>query len=152
MNEIAMPFYMEPQWFLPLFVIMWFSICALLSRISGWSSLAKHHYATQPESGERFRFVSGSIGVKFLPVSYSSCLFFVVNNKGIHLSLLFLFRFQSPPLFIPWSQVESVEEKRFLFFRYTVIRVRNQWPILSVRGRVGESIMQAYAIAFPKKD
>lgn len=51
-NEMAMPFYMEPQWFLPLFAIMWFSICALLSRISGWSSLAKRHHATQPESGE----------------------------------------------------------------------------------------------------
>lgn len=150
MNATDLPFYLEPQWLIPLFVVMWFFIGAVLSRISGWASLATHFRATQAESGERFRFASGSMGVRFFPVSYGGCLFLSVNNDGLHLSIMFPFRFQCPPLFIPWSQLESVEEKRFLFFRYTVIHLRNQWPIISVRGRAGEFIKKAYTSASSK--
>jgi hypothetical protein len=147
MNEPPMPAYMEPQWFFPLFAVMWFGISALLSRIGGWSSLAAHFRAAQPATGEHFRFVSGSMGEKFFPVSYGGCLFVAINDNGLHLSILFLFRFQSPPLFIPWSQVESVEQKRLLFLSYTVIRVRDQWPTISIRGRAGHCIKDAYAAA-----
>jgi hypothetical protein len=147
MSEANIRAFIEPQWFFPLFVVMWFSITALLSRTGGWSSLAKQFRAKQAESGESFNFVSGSMGAKVFPVSYGGCLFITVNNKGFRLSLLFPFRFQSPPLFIPWSQVESIEEKRLFLTRRTVIRVRNQWPIISVRGRAGQSIEEAYARA-----
>ena len=142
-----MPTYMEPQWFLLLFVVMWFGVTALLSRLGGWSSLAEQLRATQPESGDSFRFASGSVGAKVFPVNYGSCLFITVNDSGFHISVLFLFRFQSPPLFIPWSQVESVEEKKLLFMHRVVIRVRNQWPVISVWGRAGQSIRDAYARA-----
>lgn len=150
MSEAAIPAYMEPQWFFPLFAVMWLGISALLSHVGGWSSLAADFRAEQPAIGESFRFVSGSVGAKFLPVSYGRCLFVVVNNEGFHLSILFPFRFQTPPLFIPWIQVETVEEKRFLFVRYTAIRVRNQWPNISIRGRAGQCIREAYAVTHSK--
>lgn len=129
---------------------MWFGITALLSLTGGWPSLATHFRATQPANGDLFRFVSGSMGAKRFPVSYGGCLFVAVNSIGFHLSIFFPFRFQTPPLFIPWSQVESVEQKRFLFIRRTVIRVRGQWPIISIRGRAGQSIEEAYAVASSK--
>ena len=147
MNELPIPTHMEPQWFFLLFAVMWFTISALLSHIGGWSSLAAHFRAAQPPTGEHFHFVSGSMGAKFFPVSYGGCLFVATNEDGFHLSILLPFRFWSPPIFIPWSQVESVEEKRRLFVRYTVVRVRDQWPSISIRGRAGQSIKAWYAVA-----
>jgi hypothetical protein len=138
---------MEPQWFFPLFGVMWLTISALLSHTGGWASLAKQFRVNEPGTGERFRFVSGSMGRGVFPVSYGGCLFVVVNDVGFRLSILFLFRFQTPPLFIPWSMIESVEEKQRLFVDYTRIRVRDQWPTISIRGRAGQSISFAYAAA-----
>ncbi len=139
------------QWFFPLFVIMWFSIAALLSRTGGWSTLAKNFRAKQSEIGESFGFVSGSMGANKFPVSYGNCMFVTVNDRGFRLSLLFLLRFQSPPLFIPWSQIDSIEAKTLLLTRRTVIRVRNQWPVIWVRGRAAKSIETAYARTLRRK-
>ena len=147
MSNVPVPAYMEPHLFFPLFAVMWIGISGLLAYAGGWASLAVNFRATQPASGERFRFVSGSMGAKLFPVNYGGCLFVAVSNRGIHISILFLFRFQSPPLFIPWSHIESVTEGRFFFSRYTVIRVRSQWPTISVRGRAGQFIREAHARA-----
>lgn len=147
MSNVAVPAYMQPQWFFPLFAIVWFGIGGLIAYTSGWARLAATFRASQPVAGERFRFVSGSMGAAFFPVNYGGCLFFAVGDMGIRLSVLFLFRLLSPPLFIPWSQVESVTAKRSLFGRYAVIRVRNHWPTISVRGRAGRFIEETYARA-----
>jgi hypothetical protein len=137
----------ESQWFFPAFVAAWFGITGLLAQLGGWASLARRFRASMPAGGERFRFASGSMGGRFLPVNYGGCLFVVVGEAGIHLSLLFPFRFRSPALFIPWAEVESVQEKRLIFGTYTAIRVRGQWPTISVRGRAGQFIRLAYAHA-----
>ena len=150
MSQANVPEFMQPQWFFPLFIGMWLGISALLSRMSGWASLAEQFRSAEPKSGETLRFVSGSMGAKVLPVNYGGCLFVTVNDSGFHLSILFLFRFQSPPLFIPWAQVESAEEKRLLLARHVVVRLRNRWPIISVRGRAGQFIQEAYARAASK--
>jgi hypothetical protein len=114
-SEFPSPDLSEPQWFLPLFALMWFGIGGLLSVLSGWWSLASRFPAADSIKGENYRFVSGSMGLGFFPVNYGSCLFVTINEKGFRVAILFLFRFLSPPLFIPWAQVESVAEKRFLF-------------------------------------
>lgn len=134
----------QTQWFLPLFAAMWFGIGGLLAHLGGWARLATCFRAVAPASGERFRFVSGSMGLRFIPVSYGSCLFVSVNESGLHLSLFPLFRFQSPPLFIPWSRVQSVEEKTFLFTPYVVVRVRDHWPTIAVWGNAGRCIAKAF--------
>ncbi len=136
---------MEPQWFLPFFVFLWVCIAVLLATLGGWAGLAQWYRAVQPLEGQRFRFVSGSMGASAFPVSYGGCLFVTVGEAGFGLSVLFLFRLFSPPLFIPWSAVESVQEKRFLFSRYTAIRLRGRWPTISFRGAAGEEISRVYA-------
>lgn len=136
---------LEPQWFIPLFALMWFGIGGLLSLLSGWWSLASRFRATDTIQGENFRFVSGSMGLRFFPVNYSSCLFVTINDEGFRVAILFVFRFLSPPLFIPWEGVESMVENRFLFMRYAAIRIRENWPMLSFYGRAGKRILEAYA-------
>lgn len=137
---------LEPQWFLPLFVLLWVGICGLLSLFSGWSGLNSYFRAQQPVLGERFRFVSASMGNRFFPVHYRNCLFITVNDSGFRLSIFFPFRFLTPPLFIPWEAVESIEPRRFLFFlRYSVIRLRDRWPAISVHGGAGQRIAEVYS-------
>jgi hypothetical protein len=128
----------------PLFVGMWVGICVLLGLFGGWASLANQFRAGEPVQGERFRLASGSSGVRFFPVGYGNCLFVTLNETGFGLSILFLFRIFHPPLFIPWREVESAERRRFLFRRYTVIRIRGHWPIISIGGNAGEQLHQAF--------
>lgn len=103
--------------------------------------MAKKFRTERSPDGERFRFVSGSMGTRFVPVNYGNCLFVTLNEAGIGLSILFPFRFQSPPLFLPWADVEAVSERRFLFvLRYVVIVMKGHWPRISLYGRVSEAI------------
>jgi hypothetical protein len=150
-REALLPVHFAGVWFLPLFVLMWLVITGGLARLGGWSSLATQFRASRPASGEWFRFVSGSMGKSAFPVSYGGCLFVCVSEAGIALSILFLFRLLSPPLFIPWSQVASVEKKRLLFVRYVVIRLRNQWPVISIRGPAGQRIEEVFARVLPRR-
>ena len=145
MNEASAPLFMQPQWLPFAFVVMWAVITGLLAHLSGWAGLSSYFRATAPPSGERFRFVSGSMSLKSFPVSYGGCLFFDVNTDGFGLSILFPFRFQSPPLFVPWAQVASVTEKKFLFMAFTELRLRDHWPTISIRGKAGKAIREAYA-------
>jgi len=144
-SQYPPPELLELQWFIPFFAVMWLAIGGALALLSGWWSLASHFRAGGAVAGKRFRFVSGSMGIRFLPVNYGNCLFVTVNDKGFRLAVLFLFRFLSPPLFIPWERVESVVEKRFLFMRYAAIRIRENWPNLSLYGKAGKGILEAYA-------
>lgn len=142
---------LEPQWFIPFFAVMWFVACGSLALVSGWWSLASRFATAGSAQGQRFRFVSGSMGLRLLPVNYSNCLFVTVNDEGFRLAVLFVFRFLSPPLFIPWARVESVAEKRFLFMRYASVRIRASWPRLSFYGKAGKGILEVYARASNKR-
>lgn len=138
------PEFLQPQWFFPLFVGMWLGITGLLAYMGGWAILASSFRAERETDGERFRFRSGSVGWQFFPVRYGNCLFVTVNPEGLRLSILFPFRFLSPPLFIPWSKAESVEEKKIFFFRYYVLSIRDHWPRITLRGSTGRHAKDAF--------
>ena len=135
----------QPQWFFPFFICLWLGISALISLIGGWHSLAGEFPAVDSVEGERSRFASGSLGRWPFPVSsYGGCLFLTIGDHGFRLSIFFPFRFLSPPLFIPWSEVESVESGRFLFVLYTLVRLHRGWPVLSLRGRAARYMLEKY--------
>lgn len=148
MQHADMPAYMQPHWFVPLFVGSWCFVCGLLAHVSGWRSLAQRFPASGVVEGERFRFASASIGaLSWFPVSYASCLFFTVGRTGLSMSVFFPFRFLSPEVHIPWSQVESVEESAQLLGRRTVVRIHGSTVKVTLLGRVGQSVSAAYAAA-----
>lgn len=144
MNQ-EMPTYMQPQYFFPLFVAMWFGVTGLLAHFGGWAYFGQKYKSNRLIEGERFRFASGSMGHRIFPVNYGNCLFVTVNPQGVRISIFLPFRFQSPPLYFPWSDVESVVEKRFLFlFPHAVVTIRNHWPRISLWGGVGKAVMRSY--------
>jgi hypothetical protein len=144
------PEMLQPQWFLPFFLCLWLVLSAVLALTSGWIGLSREFRSEEPIEGQRFRFASGSLGLwPLAATSYGSCLFLTVNDSGFRLSIFFLFRFLCPPLFIPWSAVKSVEARRFLFFRYAVVRLLRGWPAVAVRGNAGRYLEETYRRLFP---
>lgn len=141
MSRVAPP---DPRWFVSAFVVGWFAVSALLSRISGWSRLAQQFRSDAPTSGERFRFVSGSMGARLFPTVYHNCLSIAVSAAGFRLSLHFPLQFMSPPLFIPWTEVESIEVSRPFVRCRTAIRLRNHWPVISLYGCAGECVSESF--------
>jgi hypothetical protein len=140
----GIPWYAEPQWGVPMFVLFWFVLTGLLAHLGGWVSLSERHAANHAATGERFRFVSGSMGIRFVPVSYGNCLFVTVDARGVYLSILFPFRFMSPPLYLPWASFDEVTEGRFLLARYARMRVRGCWPWITLNGTAGRAALRAY--------
>jgi hypothetical protein len=141
---------MEPQWFFPCFAAMWFGGTGLLAHWSGWATLATRFRCDETVEGKRFRFASGSMGRRWIPVSYGNCLFVTVTPTGLRLSLFLPFRFLSPPLFVPWTAVASVIQRRILFMSFTSLVLDNAWPRITLRGAPGEEIYEACVGARPE--
>jgi hypothetical protein len=136
---------LQPQWLIPLFLCGWLAISAVVACAGGWFSLSKQFRSDDKAEGDHFRFASGSIGRWPFPVAgYNGCLFLTVNDSGFRLAIFFPFRFLSPPLFIRWSDVKSVQTGRFLFVRYTLVRLLRGWPTVAIRGKAGQCIADIY--------
>ena len=145
MRAIAANDFMQ-HYFFATFVCLWIAVSAGLSMFGGWFSLSHDFRAGPSFPGVRFRFASGSMGAGLFPVtSYGGCLFLTISESGFRLSILFVFRLLSPPLFIPWSAVASVEPKRLLFLPYTVVHLRRGWPTIAFRGAAGRCIESTFA-------
>jgi hypothetical protein len=125
---------------------LWLAISVAVSVLGGWHSLANDFRAGAPLRGARFRFASGSVGHWPFPVvAYGNCLFVTVSDAGFRLAIFFPFRFMSPPLFIPWDAIESVSPGRFLFSRYSLIRLNRGWPVIALRGAAGDRVAARFS-------
>ena len=107
----------------PLYVAMialfaWPGLLVLISRMSGWRELSENYPSPGMLDGQMFRFQSASLR---LGTNYGGCLNVGVNQMGLHLSLVALFRIGHPPVFIPWPDI-STEEKRGFLFRGVELR------------------------------
>ena len=87
---------------LPALVLFWAAVSFLISRISGWSLLARHYRMEDSFDGQRWRFQS--CRMRWM-TSYNNALTIGADRRGLYLSLVFLFRPGHPPLFIPWKDV-----------------------------------------------
>ena len=147
MARAPAPWFLEGPWFFVTFVAIWLFGTAILSRISGWARLAEEFRSDAPATGETFRFASGSMGRAPFRANYNSCLWLVVTPAGFQLSVWLPFRFLSPTLFIPWTRVESLEEKRVFLAKRVVIHVVGCWPAISLLGKAGQAVRTAYLSA-----
>jgi hypothetical protein len=82
---------------------------------------------------------------ELFPAKYNNVLFFNVEQLGLRMSLFLPFRLFSPPLFIPWAEVDSVVEKQLWLQKCVVISVLSTSVKLTVFGKAGDSIAKAYA-------
>lgn len=136
----------DPRWFWSYFVVLWCAVGAILSLVGGWYHLASAFpvSASGTADGPRFRFASGSVGVRWLPVSYRSVLFCTVSSSGLQLSVLPLFRFMHPPMFIPWSAVESADRERWWLMTVMALSLRSTSRQVRLVGKAGTAAFEAY--------
>lgn len=99
-----------------VFPLFWCGVIGLISAIGGWGKLARS-YAADPERmregvspGDKgiHHLVSGMIGI----ARYKSVLTVRPLPAGFYLSVMPLFRFGHPPLFLPWGAVLEREAVR----------------------------------------
>ena len=104
MNEAFSSF----AWAFPVFFVgLWLSIFFVASRWGGWARLAEVHPATGTPIGERFRMRSAQLRKG---CNYNNCITFVTSDLGLTLSMPLPFRFEHPPIFIPWSELRRHDE------------------------------------------
>lgn len=97
----------------PVFFIgMWCSISYFLANMGGWTKLAEKFHFTEKFKGKYYRFQSGQLNL----VSYSNSLEMGVDERGLFLVPMILFRLYHKPLLIPWGEIHAEPFKRLLFF------------------------------------
>ena len=135
-----------PLLFPLVFALMWLGVTFGLSRAAGWPELARRFRFDGAVEGERFAMASGSIGAsKGFPVGYRNALQVAVNPRGFGLGMFFLFRFMSPPLFIPWADVASVSDQRRWFRHYAEVHLQGSAIRILIAGKAGESLLRTHA-------
>lgn len=96
------------------FVGMWCFVLRLLSFMSGWTKLAGQFHFSDKFEGKYYRFQSGRMN----QVNFSSSIEMGVNETGLYLVPMILFRLFHKPLLIPWGELQAEPFKRFLFKGY----------------------------------
>ena len=105
--------------FFPAFAGIWCGTCYLLSKMSGWQTLAEKYAARGLYSGETQSWQSGRMGF----CSYRNCLTVGVNHQGLYLAVMPIFALVATPLLIPWHAVSALARKKIFFMTYTEITV-----------------------------
>lgn len=101
-----------------VFITIWYGSMFLISKISGWSSLAKKYSNHSSDFVEFNNFQSIKLGWG----NYSGCVSLAVTDSGLYMKLFFLFKPGHPDLLIPWSAFGGYEKynafiwKQYAFF------------------------------------
>jgi hypothetical protein len=96
------------------FVGLWCFVLRILSLTSGWTKLAKQFHSPNKFEGEYYRFQSARMGL----VSFNNALGIGVNEQGLYLAPMIIFRLFHRPLLIPWHEIHVESFKRFFFKGY----------------------------------
>lgn len=96
------------------FVGIWCLVLGIISRVSGWSTLAQHYRFSGKFEGQLKRFQSAKI--KF--AGFNNCLNIGISDDGFYLAPMVLFRIFHPPLLIPWGDIQTKRVKKFLVNAY----------------------------------
>ena len=107
-----------PFWIVPLFLIgfsaFWLLVTTMLLALADWPALAERFPDRQEIAVERFRMCSGGMGTT-LPesfgVNFGNCLTLDVTHSGLRVSVWKLFRPFSPPILVPWAEIEAAHRK-----------------------------------------
>ena len=109
----------RPELFFLGLGVLWIGVTVLIARLSGWATLADVYRFSEHFNGYRWRFQRAQMR---WGMSYNG-LTVGMNEKGLYLSVFFLFRMGHPPLFIPWRDI-SVSVKQGLLGSYMEFRFR----------------------------
>lgn len=109
-------------------LLFWVAVLRLLARISGWERIASVYQVLDFASDtEVKKFISGKVG----NISYNNSLHVYLNEFGLGLKTIPLYKLTHPPIFIPWQRIRIIDTDEKSNF---------DWAIFEVLGNEGESI------------
>lgn len=106
-----------------VFPVFWIFIVFLIAYIGGWRRLAEHYsQIIYPKSGDTkvVRFASGRIGLS----NYNGVLTLTFSRAGLFLDMIIFFKFGHKDLFIPWTEIIQIAQKKVMFFNYYEILLK----------------------------
>ncbi len=141
-------FFAAPILLLALFFV---AFAFVLSRLSGWSRLARRFRANEPFYGESWSWQSASLRWGF---HYNNCLTIGANPEAFYLAVTPLLRIFSPftpPLLIPWSELEVQTGKAFFGWYDTAVFRAGREERVSIRvgGKLVNRLRQAAGPGWP---
>lgn len=106
-------------------------VVAIVSVIGGWYRLSKLYPAEETTyrmadetTSKKYRWASLVMGPPYFPTNYGNCLNVVVSDQGVRIAVGLLFRTLHPPIFIPWSAVESCTlDRQFAIFTRATVEI-----------------------------
>ena len=133
------------------FIVFWIILSYLISLVSGWGTIAK--YYRRPE-GMLLSGAKGFLTSLYLNRSnYTKSVHIRVDDFGMHLSVLFFFRFGHPPLFVPWSDIKIEERQSHISGKAHHYIIFSKTPLIRVS--INESALEKLNILgrykFPSK-
>ena len=97
-----------------LFVGIWCLVGRVMSLMSGWTELAKRFHFPGRFQGKYYRFQSAWLK----SVNFRGSLEMGMNDRGLYLVPMILFRLFHKPLLIPWAEIQAEPFRKFLFKGY----------------------------------
>lgn len=123
------------------FMALWSLVLLILSSLGGWGELALWYRAERlPQGSARKSGVSLAMGRGWLKVSYRSGVQLGVTPEGIGLKPILVLGLFHPPLFLPFAEMETRFEKKFLGRYYRITPTRSQALGILLPGRIGDWI------------
>jgi hypothetical protein len=133
---------------LVFWVAMFCAIPFLISRLSGWSLLARRFRAAEPFYGESWSWQSARFRGW---CNYNNCLKVGANPESFYLSIMQPFRLFQPALLIPWREIE-VETGKMFFGYYETAQFRigtDERVTVRIYGKLVARLRQAAGPAWP---
>ena len=135
----------DPFLFVLFFVGLWVFISVVISHVGGWQELAGIYSSADRFQGRRWPVQSGQMR---WGAGYNNALTVGANDRGLHLSVLFLFRVGHPPLFIPWEEVGAENKRQWLRSRVELRFARASAVPLVISKSLAERIAAEAGPAF----
>ena len=82
-----------------------------MARMSGWAKLAGAYSTSKVCDGFKLRGRRGQFGRW---MGYKGILTLGVDPEGFYLSVIWLFKSGHPPLFVPWKDIQTREERMWM--------------------------------------
>jgi len=129
------------------FVGMWIIAGYWVALTSGWRLLAKRFRLQGIFTGRKWTMQSARM--RWFS-QYNNVLTVGADTAGLFMAPLFLFRAGHPPLFVPWSEITSVRETRFLFIKFVEMRLGQVEEIpFRIRASLAAKIQAAAGSEWP---
>lgn len=130
--------------FIPLFVLFWVLIIALISISGGWYKLAKAHpYDSLKYPLNRAETcLIGYMQIGFFG-RYKMVVYMSITDKGVLFETLFFFRFMHPPFFLEWNAIQNITVKKYFFFMKNYVITTSDAQIV-IASESGKKLQEAY--------